>query len=305
MKKFAVILSFTIALGGISGLALAAPQSYDNVYGYDDGKGTTTKNSYNSYDLDKTNTSTKYDNDTKTITKYDNDNKTVDSYNKDTKTISKYDNDTKTITKSDNDVKDSYNSKTSTKYDNDTKTITKSNNEVKDSYNSKTSTKYDNDTKTITKYDNDTKTLTKDSYNKTAKNSFNSYDVSTDYKEAKGSYNTKDSYNSKEETQYVNGLIGATGDGTNKIDVFANDHSTAWSGDVDLGGLKGCGAPGFGGGVNVSTGITTDSIIGNNSAMFTNVGVGINGGAGLPNGIPSGASINNNQSNNYNLIGGN
>ncbi len=216
------------------------------------------------------------DNDVKTKTE---DNDVTDSYNSksksednDVKNSYNQDNDVKTITKTkseDNDIKDSFNLhsedndtkiKESYNQDNDVKTITKTkseDNDIKDSFN-------------LHSEDNDTKI--KESYNTKIKDSYN--DNSS---RVKDSYNDTDSYNTTQD-----GVINADDNSKVKFDNFANDNSTIWDGDVEIGGYGGgfgYEGKGWGGGADnyVNTGIMESSVMGNDNLFFQEVGVGIGG----------------------------
>src|SRR5690606_18651426 len=89
------------------------------------------------------------------------------------------------------------------------------------------------------------------------------------------------------------GFINAAGASGIDFGNMAVDGSTVFDGDIGgLGGLDGLG----GTGLNANSGIMDDSILGNGSAMFSNVGVGVNGSV-------DGASVNNNQTSVLNAVG--
>jgi len=110
-----------------------------------------------------------------------------------------------------------------------------------------------------------------DSFNKDirVKDSFNDY-----------SKETYDSHNNNSSNQLAIGQVNVNGSYTG--DINAADHSsTILDGDVSLGG-GGYGWYGwYGGGSgsdynNINTGILTNSVQGDSSAQFTNVGIGTN-----------------------------
>ena len=80
------------------------------------------------------------------------------------------------------------------------------------------------------------------------------------------SYNTtRDAFNVSQ-----NGLVNANEGSVAAVGNLATDYGTIYDGDLAA-------TAGTAGTVNASTGFTADSVIGNDSAWFNNVGIGING----------------------------
>jgi hypothetical protein len=107
-----------------------------------------------------------------------------------------------------------------------------------------------------------------DSFNKDVrvKDSFNDY-----------SYKSFDSHDDYSSNQLAIGQVNVNGSYTGDINA-ADNCSTILDGDVNLGSGYGYGY-GYGGGSsdnNINTGIATNSVIGDASAQFSNVGVGLN-----------------------------
>jgi hypothetical protein len=326
MSKHFIALSVALTLSGvISGVTFAADTGYEQD-GYDKGKP--------SIDIKKTDIDiTKSDNDV-TVKK---DVDITNNYND--FDVKKTDID---ITKNDNDVTVKKNTdikKTDidiTKNDNDVTTtkdvdITKNDNDVtikKDTDIKKTDIdikKYDNDV-SIKKTDIDIK---KDDFSQSSKgdqspninkstlknNDFvdqktsgaaspNLYDSTIKNSDLVGGNqdNSSWSHNKYDSTGQVN-LTQSKADNINAADHY----STILDGDVDFGG--GGYAPdamlskgGYGGASNINTGIAQNSVIGNASAQFTNVGIGINGEVG--GGKSDGSNFNNSQNQTLNFVGG-
>ena len=122
-----------------------------------------------------------------------------------------------------------------------------------------------------------------------------------------GSYNDVNSYNNLHSFNTAqSGLLNADDYSTNEVGNLATDHATILDGDVNVGNDDGDGygsygllkGKGGGGGeteVNANTGIMDHSIVGEDNAQFGDIGVALNGGAGV-GGHNSTGSINNNQS---------
>jgi hypothetical protein len=115
-------------------------------------------------------------------------------------------------------------------------------------------------------------------------------DSGNDY--SKTSY---DSHDDNSKNQLAFGQVNVNGSYTG--DINAADHgSTILDGDVSLGGGYGWYGSGGSSDNNINTGILANSIQGDNSAQFTNVGIGLNN-----TGI-SHSSLNNSQTSNVNIL---
>jgi len=272
------------------------------------------------------------------VTKTDTDShdtSSTDSFNK-TVDVTKTDVDVK--------VKDSFNTDSSTKTVAVSKTETDSHDKtVSDSFNtktvdaSKTTEGSFNKTVDITKTDTDSHdktvdiTKAEDSYNKVSSKGDLSpamYDSKIDdsnlgtLKAAGEGLNTNLQGSKIDDSNFVNGdqdnSVQYTQDGQlnaadSKVEVgnLAGHDSTIFDGDVSFGGGYGLGeslVPSLGGAgdVNVNTGVATDSVLGNDSQISNGGGIAINGtdlGGGFK--APgSSVSLNNTQSINQNVIGG-
>jgi hypothetical protein len=113
-----------------------------------------------------------------------------------------------------------------------------------------------------------------------------SYNLDVRIKDSGNDFSRRDfdSHDDFSNNQLALGQVNVNGSYTGDINA-ADNASTILDGDVELGG-GGFGFLGFGGGGgsddnNINTGILTNAIQGNDSAQFSNVGVGLNNAAVL------------------------